>query len=140
MGFCTSGVATYFYLERINYDVSHIGWIPITMLMIFQVGFNVGLATVSYTLLGEIFPKNLKSVVNALYMMVSSVLDVVVSKLFQTVSDGWGSDVSFAVFAASSFLFVVFVVCVIPETKGKCLDMILVDMGAEKYKVQNVKK
>lgn len=36
-------------------------------------------------------------------------------------------------FSISSFLFVIFVVFVIPETKGKRLDVILVDMGAKKY-------
>lgn len=133
MGICTSVVTIYFYMDRNGYDVSNIGWIPITVLMVFQIGFNVGQATVAFTLMAELFPKNLKSTVNALYIVMGSIMDVLVSKLFQTVSDGWGSDVPFAVFSVSSFLFVVFVVLVIPETKGKRLDVILVDMGAKKY-------
>lgn len=133
MGICTTVVTAYFYLDSNGYDVSDLGWVPITVLMIFQIGFNVGLATVAFTLMAELFPKNLKSIVNAMYMVAGSLMDVMVSKLFQTVSDGLGSDVPFAVFSVSSFLFVVFVVFVIPETKGKRMDDILVDMGARKY-------
>lgn len=97
MGLCTTVVTIYFYLERNGYDVSGLGWIPITVLMAFQIGFNIGLATVAFTLMAELFPKNLKSIANAMYMVASSFMDVVVSKLFQTVSDGWGSDLPFAV-------------------------------------------
>lgn len=133
MGICTSVVTIYFYMDRNGYDVSDLGWIPITVLMVFQIGFNVGLATVAFTLMAELFPKNLKSIVNAMYMVAGSMMDVLVSKLFQTVSDSFGSDLPFAVFSVSSFLFVVFIVFVIPETKGKRFDVILVDMGAKKY-------
>lgn len=130
---CTTVVGMYFYMERQGTDVSEMGWVPTTVLMLFQVAFNIGLATVTYALLGEIFPKHLKSIVSATFLVFSSLIDVLVSKSFQTVSDNIGNDVSFFTFSFFSYFFILFVIFVIPETKGKTLDVILVDMSSCKY-------
>lgn len=127
---CTTVVGMYFYMERQGTDVSGMGWLPTTVLMLFQVAFNIGLATVTYTLLGEIFPKHLKSIVSATFLVFHSLIDVLVSKSFQTVSDNIGNDVSFWAFSLFSYMFILFVIFVIPETKGKTLDVILVDMSS----------
>lgn len=128
-GMCTTVVGAYFYMERLGIDRTDLGWIPITVLMLFQVAFNIGVSTVTVALLGEMFPKHLKSIVGATFMVFTSLVDVLVSKLFQIVSDGWGSDVSFWAFSVFSYLFVVFVMVFVSETKGKTLDAILVEMS-----------
>lgn len=127
-GICTTVVGLYFFLERHAVDVTSVGWVPITSLMLFKVCHGLGLSIVVFALLAEMFPKNLKAVVTSTFTIFAGLTDVLVSKLFQTISDNWGSDVSFWIFAVFSYGFIVFIVCLIPETKGKPLEDILVEL------------
>lgn len=126
---CSTVVGIYFFLERQHVDVSEIGWIPLSALMVFIVCYNVGITTIPFVILGEICPKHLKAIVAGLYTSVSSVFAFSVGKSFQIVSDNLGSDVAFWTFACFSFAFIPFVWLCIPETKGKPLDVILGEMN-----------
>lgn len=108
---CNTLVSAYFNLsERQDVDVSEIGWIPISSIMIIIVSYGLGLGLVIFTMLGEVFTKNLKAIVGGLFLVVSAVTDTVVSKLFQTISDGLGNDVSFGIFAAFLYVAIPFVI------------------------------
>lgn len=123
---CNTIVGVYFCLtERYGVDVSDFGWVPILALMVFIVSHALGLGLVIYTMLGEIFPKHLKAVVGGTHVVVAAISDTVVSKLFQTISDGLGGDISFGIFAICLYLAIPFVIWNVPETKGKPLDEIL---------------
>lgn len=122
---CNTVVSIYFNLsERQGSDVSNIAWLPITALMLFKVSFSLGLGLVTITMLGEIFPKHLKSVVGASFLFISACLEMVILKVFQSVTDNAGGDVSFGIFAICLFISIPFIVFRIPETKGKSLDEI----------------
>lgn len=118
-------VGLYFFLERMEVNVDDIGWIAVLALMTFIISYTMGLATVSFAIVGEIFPKNLKAIAGALFTMFASLISFAVGKLFQIVSDDLGSDVTFWGFAVFSFAFIPFILFLIPETKGKPLDVIL---------------
>lgn len=127
-GICHTIVGLYFCLERYEIDVTDISWLPITAIMIFIVTYTIGMATVTMTILGEIVPKNLKSVAGPAFAITGGAIASVVMKLFQIVSDDLGSDYTFWGFALFSYLFVPFVWFLIPETKGKPLDVILEEL------------
>lgn len=129
---CTTIVGLYFFLERYNVNVNNIGWIPITSLMLFKVCHGIGLSVVVFALLAEMFPKNLKGVVAATYTIFAGVSDAAVGKIFPTISDQFGSDVSFWVLSGCSYLFIPFIILLIPETKGKPLDVILNDLKSKR--------
>lgn len=118
-------VGLYFFLERMEVNVDDIGWIAILALMTFILSYTLGLATVSFAIIGEIFPKNLKAIAGATFTLTASGVSFAVGKLFQVVSDDLGSDVTFWGFAAFSYAFIPFILFIIPETKGKPLDVIL---------------
>lgn len=134
---CSTVVGIYFFLERQNVDVSEIGWIPLSAVMVFILCYNVGITTVPYVILGEICPKHLKAIVAGLYTAVSSVFSFSVGKSFQIVSDSFGSDVAFWTFACFSYAFIPFVCLCIPETKGKPLDVILSEMNVTHAQERN---
>lgn len=137
---CNFLVGLYFFLERQEVDITSLSWLPILAMMVFIVCYVIGMATVIFALLGEIFPSNLKAVAGALYTITSSAFSFAVHKLFQVVSDGIGSDASFWGFAIFGLLFIPFVWFLVPETKGKPLDVILLELNDKKVPISNKNK
>lgn len=137
-GICNTIVGLYFFLERLDFDVISIAWLPMLAIMIFIVAYTIGMATVTFAILGEIFPKNLKSVAGPAFTITGGAFSILVAKLFQIVSDDLGSDYTFWGFALFTFLFVPFVWFLIPETKGKPLDVILDEINKRNNKGKSV--
>lgn len=125
---CNALVASYFLMDHKGFDVSTISWIPVVAIMCFIVGYTIGLSTVPSAIMGEVFATNIKSIASALIILSTSPIGFGVTKLYQTVSDNQGIYVSFYIFAIFCFLFILFVYFLVPETKGKSLDLILIEM------------
>lgn len=125
---CNAMVASYFLLDHKGFDVSAISWIPVVAIMCFIVGYTIGLSTVPSAIMGEVFATNIKSIASALIVLSTSPIGFGVTKLYQTVSDNFGIHVSFYIFAVFCFFFSLFVYFLVPETKGKSLDLILTEM------------
>lgn len=124
--FCNTIVGVYFYFsERRGSDVSAYGWLPILAIMTFKLSMGIGLGMANMIMLGECFPKHLKSIVGGTSFFISAIAETIVSKSFQTISEGVGGDVSFAIFAVCLYAVIPFIVWRIPETKGKSFEDIL---------------
>ncbi|EAT35815.1 AAEL012044-PA [Aedes aegypti] len=121
-------VGLYFFLQQQGVEVQSVSWIPLVVMMLYIIAYTIGLATVPFAILGELFPSNVKAVAAAMYTMVASTVGFGVAKLYQVISDELGTYVSFWIFALSSSLFLIFVFMMVPETKGKSLDEILIEM------------
>lgn len=124
-------VTVYFFLERKESDINNLGWLPFVSIMAIMITYLIGLGTVPYALLGEIFPKHLKAFAGAIFFVYFSAVLFFVQKLFQTIADGLGDDVAFFIFAIFSFLSIPFIWFCVPETKGKSLSQILVDLSSK---------
>lgn len=126
---CNTIVGVYFFLDHQGNDVrSTISWLPMTAIMIFIVAYTLGLATVTFVILGEVFPKNLRAAAGAVFTIFASACGFAVAKMFQIVTDDVGSHATFWIFAGFSYLFIPFIWFVIPETKNKSLDTILEEL------------
>ncbi|XP_058833967.1 facilitated trehalose transporter Tret1-like [Topomyia yanbarensis] len=121
-------VGLYFFLQQQGVAVQSVSWIPLVVIMLYIISYTIGLATVPFAVLGELFPANVKAVAAAMYTMFASSVGFGVAKLYQVISDELGTYVSFWIFAVCSSLFVIFVYLLVPETKGKPLDQILEEM------------
>ncbi|XP_058066099.1 facilitated trehalose transporter Tret1-like [Anopheles bellator] len=122
--------AIYFTLVETTPDVlssepgaAH-GWVPFVAVLLFIVSFAIGLATVPFAILGEVFPKHIKATANAVFAVITSVVVFAVLKLFQVISDGAGTYVSFWIFAACTAVTGGLIYLVIPETKGQSFERI----------------
>lgn len=73
------------------------------------------------------------------FTITGGVFSFIVAKLFQIVSDDLGSDYTFWGFALFTYLFIPFVWFLIPETKGKSLDVILDEINMRNSKKKTVK-
>lgn len=130
---CNTIVGVYFFLrDNNNKDVSGLAWLPMTAIMIFIVAYSLGLASVVFVVLGEVFPKNLRATAGAVFTIFASAIGFGVAKMFQIVSDNVGIYATFWIFAGFSYIFVPFIWFVVPETKGKSLDSILEELRPKK--------
>lgn len=125
---CNTIVGIYFYLHHIENDVSSISWLPMVAIMVFIVSYTLGLATVTFVILGEVFPKNLRAAAGAVFTIFASLCGFGVAKMFQLVTDNVGSHATFWIFAGFSYIFIPFIWFIIPETKNKSLDTILEEL------------
>lgn len=133
-GVCNAIVGLYFSLNAHQKYGDSIAWIPIAAMMIFIICYFLGLATVIFSLLSELFPANMKKVGGAVYTIVSAMWAFIVNKMFQVVSDGLGIDVAFWCFAFFGLVFTPFVWFFVPETKGKNFDEITLELNGVKKK------
>ncbi|VVC25777.1 Hypothetical protein CINCED_3A020911 [Cinara cedri] len=60
MGICTLFIGVFFYMKETNYDVSSIGFIPLTSMCLFLILFSIGFGPIPWMLIGEIFPAQIK--------------------------------------------------------------------------------
>ncbi|EAT35816.1 AAEL012042-PA, partial [Aedes aegypti] len=114
----------YFALNAMGYVLDAFSWIPFVAVLGFIVSFAIGLATVPFAILGEVFPKNIKANANAVFSVITSLIVFTVLKMFQVISDGVGIYVAFWIFAASTAGNTVMIYLFVPETKGKSFDEI----------------
>lgn len=128
---CNFIVGTYLYYQTMM-DVSEISWIAISSIMIHLVFFAMGLSPVTFTLLAEIFPTNIKAVAIASYSIFESALTFFIAKIFQVVNDSLGTHISFYSFGCISLALLVCMWFFVPETKQKSLDTILDEMKSSK--------
>ncbi|XP_058828581.1 facilitated trehalose transporter Tret1-like [Topomyia yanbarensis] len=125
----------YFTLDAFGYSVQAFSWVPFLGTLGFIVAFALGLATVPFAILGEVFPKHIKANANAAFAIITSVVVFTVVKLFQVISDGVGTFVSFWIFSVCTAGSGALIYWIIPETKGQSLEAIqktMLDIGGSK--------
>lgn len=123
LGGVALAVAGTFYLLKfqIGLDTRGYGWALPASVIFYELIIALGLNPLSYMMLGELFPTNVKGAAVSLANLISSLLAFVVSKLYQVISDNCGVYAAFGWFAVSCFLGVIFIALLVPETKGKSL-------------------
>ncbi|XP_015590202.1 facilitated trehalose transporter Tret1 [Cephus cinctus] len=116
-------IATIFYLLKLYYKINMdgLGWILDFSIMFYQVIVALGLSPVSYMMLGELFPTNVKGVAVCLANTLASLLAFIVSKLYQVITDACGIYTTFGCFAMILYVGIGFLLFAVPETKGKSL-------------------
>jgi len=60
MGICTLLIGAFFYMKAYEYNVSSIGFIPLTSMCVFIILFSLGFGPIPWMLIGEIFPAQIK--------------------------------------------------------------------------------
>ncbi|KAL4716031.1 hypothetical protein ACJJTC_002796 [Scirpophaga incertulas] len=120
VGLMNATIGTYFFFD-ITYkgSVASLGWLPLGALLIYIVCYAIGLSTVPYVIIGEMFPTNVKLYASCIAHIYTGISMFAVQKLFQVVKDAYEIYTVFWGFAAFSLMGLVFMMVVLPETKGK---------------------
>ncbi|XP_066151821.1 facilitated trehalose transporter Tret1-2 homolog [Euwallacea fornicatus] len=111
----------YFFLKENQYDVEPVFWLPITCLIVYMLVFSFGLGPLPWTVMGEIFPSNVKGIASAMTSTTSFITACLVTFLFPILSEVLGMAGGFWLFAFFCFIGYFFVHYVLFETKGKTL-------------------
>ncbi|XP_003703873.2 facilitated trehalose transporter Tret1 [Megachile rotundata] len=114
----------YFQKKDSGSDVSTLGWLPLTSLIVFMIAFSIGLGPVPWMLMGELFPSETKAVASSIAVMLNWFMVFLVTKTFPAMNDELGTDMTFWIFAAIMAGATAFTHFLIPETKGKTYQQI----------------
>ncbi len=119
---CTVLGAFYYLLEQKG--VTNIGWLSVMCLLVFFFGYSLGWGAVVWIIVGEVLPLRIRAIGAALASITNWLVGFLVSKEFLEVIDATSHAVGFWIFAVICLLSVLFVVFLVPETRGMTLEEI----------------
>lgn len=119
MFFSLSILGLYFYLQTNQYNVSVIWWLPIASLIVFIITYNLGLGSLPWVIMGELFPSSYKSAASTFTAFVCLFLAFLITVFFPHIAEFIGMAGSFWLFSGFCALGFVFIYFIIIETTGK---------------------
>ncbi|CAH0564580.1 unnamed protein product [Brassicogethes aeneus] len=117
-------LGAFFYLQGKGHDVSNLSWLPIVSLMAYIIGFNLGLGCLPWVLIGETFASNVKFQASTFLTCMCFIFSFLITMFFPIASKLMGMALTFWTFGVCCAFGIIFVVLVVPETKGKSLSEI----------------
>jgi sugar porter (SP) family MFS transporter len=106
-------------------------WLALACLLVYIVGFAVGLGPVFWLMISEIFPLRMRGPAMAVCTMFNWGFNFAISYTFLTLTDVITKQGTFWLYAFFGVCAVVFFWFVVPETKGRSLERIQADLGAD---------
>nr|CAH7722758.1 unnamed protein product [Callosobruchus chinensis] len=114
---------TYIYIKtETSIDVGGMGYIELISVILYAVSGSIGLLFIPLLVVSEILPTNVKAVGMLLTNFCFSFSATAVIKFFSWSSNTYGMYVPFFTFTLCSILGIIFVIYLVPETKGKTLE------------------
>lgn len=133
MAVATTAIGVYFYLQsQDETQVESLGWLPVASLCIFIIMFSMGYGPVPWLMMGELFATDIKGFAGSLAGTSNWLLAFVVTKTFDDLNNGLGIGGTFWLFAGLTVLGVFFVFFAVPETKGKSLNEIQLELAGNR--------
>ncbi|XP_076658262.1 facilitated trehalose transporter Tret1-2 homolog [Halictus rubicundus] len=122
-------LGTYFYmLDALKSDVSNLAILPVLSLVIFIATYSVGWGPLPWTVMGEMLPANVKSKASSIAVCTCWFLGFLITKFSSDLERACGSYTLYWVFGGFCVISVIFTVMVLPETKGKSLQQIQMEL------------
>ncbi|KAJ9581436.1 hypothetical protein L9F63_023368 [Diploptera punctata] len=134
MGSCLTILGFYFHFQTQGYDVTSLSWLPLASVALFLVLFSLGFGPIPWIMMGELFPNSVKGIASATTASIAWLLAFTVTKVFQNMLDLLGSPITFWVFATMCIIGTVFTAVLVPETKGKDLSEIQMELSGREMK------
>eukprot|EP00088_Acartia_fossae_P018050 TRINITY_DN20368_c0_g1_i1.p1 TRINITY_DN20368_c0_g1~~TRINITY_DN20368_c0_g1_i1.p1 ORF type:complete len:160 (+),score=13.05 TRINITY_DN20368_c0_g1_i1:47-481(+) len=101
--------------------MSELDWLPLTCVIIYMVAAPLGLCSIPFMYVAELYPAEMRSLLGGLTIALSNVELFVVVKTFPKLESLIGDHGVFWIYAGACFLSIVFTLSYIPETKDKSL-------------------
>ncbi|VEN44659.1 unnamed protein product [Callosobruchus maculatus] len=116
-------LSVFAYFEKnIQVDLSHLTYIPFSCLMINVAFTSIGIATIPLVMVGEMFAAKIRPKAVCVSTIYYSLFGLVVTELYFFVGESYGMYFPFLICTLVGFAIILFVVRVVPETKGKTLE------------------
>lgn len=114
-------LGVYFYHLENHYDVSNFEWVPLTALILYVVGFSLGLGPIPWLIMGEILPRDVLECAT-LVLGINFLCSFAVMLGFVDISEYLGLSWTFWIFGGLCTIGAVFILITLPETRGKSLE------------------
>ncbi|KAF5294941.1 hypothetical protein FQR65_LT10654 [Abscondita terminalis] len=125
----------FFFKEQMPSYVVNLGWLPITVLTLYIIFYNIGLELSPIVYVGELFPTNVKATALGFAETFSAINSIITAKLFHFLTDSHGMYLPFWIFSGCCAVGLAFIVKFVPETKNKTLEQIQADLIKDSQKV-----
>ncbi|XP_068199320.1 solute carrier family 2, facilitated glucose transporter member 12 isoform X2 [Antennarius striatus] len=102
-------------------------------LLVYVAGFSISLGPMVYVVLSEIFPMGIRGRAVSVVSAVNWATNLLISMTFLTITEKIGVHSVIFLYAAMSFILLVFVILCIPETKGRTLEEISKELAKRKH-------
>ena len=110
---------------------SAVPWLALACLLIYIMGFAVGLGPVFWLMISEIFPIQMRGPAMAVCTMFNWGLNFAISYTFLTLTGAITKQGTFWLYAFFGVCALVFFATLVPETKDRSLEEIQADLGAD---------
>lgn len=100
------------------------GWLPLFSLCSFIAAFAFGYGPLPWLIMSEILPPQIRGFSSSLAQVVNWGGCFIVTEMYKSFADMYGETITYSIFALISFISVLFVSFLLPETKGKTLEEI----------------
>ncbi|XP_014276683.1 facilitated trehalose transporter Tret1 [Halyomorpha halys] len=112
--------AVYFTLRTNGMDTSSINWLPYVCLLMWGITWSLGLGIMPPFLASELYPTNVKSYASSVSAIFLGITSFGINKVFGEVYlKHGGTEAMFYFFGSCSFLFCIFCIYFVIETRGK---------------------
>lgn len=126
------GMGTLGLLLDIGTNTLGLQLFAVAMLLIFIIGFAMSAGPLIWVLCSEVQPTKGRDFGISASTLTNWVANFVVGLTFLSMLNGFGSGVTFGIYAALNLLFLVFTIFFVPETKGVSLEHIEANLMAGK--------
>ncbi|XP_034383669.1 solute carrier family 2, facilitated glucose transporter member 12 [Cyclopterus lumpus] len=99
-------------------------WASLISLLVYVAAFSISLGPMVYVVLSEIFPMGIRGRAVSVVSAVNWATNLLISMTFLTITEKIGVANMMFLYAAMSFVLLVFVIFCVPETKGRTLEEI----------------
>lgn len=111
---------------------SSLKWASLISLLLYVAAFSVSLGPMVYVVLSEIFPMGVRGRAVSVVSAVNWATNLLISMTFLTITEKIGVPNIMFLYAAMSFVLLVFVILCVPETKGRTLEEISKELAKKK--------
>jgi sugar porter (SP) family MFS transporter len=122
------GLGVFFQSQSLQ---SSVGWLALVCLLVYIMGFAVGLGPVFWLMISEIFPLQMRGPAMAVCTMFNWGFNFLIAYTFLTLTDVLTKQGAFWLYAFFGICAVVFFALAVPETKDRSLEQIQADLGAD---------
>lgn len=111
---------------------ANLSMLPLMALLLYFFASTLGFLPVPFALSAELFPTKIRGTASGLLTGFNYAFNFLTVKIYSNMIDGMGSTGVFFFYGGTALLGTVFLICLLPETKGKSLDEILEYFGEKR--------
>lgn len=130
-----AGTAALYYAQN-SFDVPYFDWLLFSMLSAYACVFGMAVFPLTMAIRGELLPQSVKGIGACFYVIGSSLTGFGIAKTFLPVAEIYGVQANFILFSVNSLIMFVYVYFELPETRGKTL--VAIQMELRKMKKSDV--